>query len=236
MAEKRLVKNGKKLGVIGGMGSAASAEFLRILAANAPAFVDQEHPVVYMIADSDLPDRSTAILGKGPSPAGKLYEDFLQLANMGADIFAVPCNTVHYFIDRFEKPLPRPLIHIVEETILAAQKLNSNGSWMLSTLGTVQSGLYQEYAQKYNYTLHLPNSKQRQLIQQSIDDVKANNMMEAGRLVRQVVEELWTEKDLPIMMACTEIPLGYAASGLPQERATSSLQALADACIRELYY
>ena len=61
-------------------------------------------------------------------------------------------------------------------------------------------------------------------------------MMEAGRLVRQVVEELWTEKDLPIMMACTEIPLGYAASGLPQERATSSLQALADACIRELYY
>ena len=236
MAEKRLVKNGKKLGVIGGMGSAASAEFLRILAAKAPAFVDQEHPVVYMIADSDLPDRSTAILGKGPSPAEKLYEDFLQLANMGADIFAVPCNTAHYFIDRFEKPLPRPLIHIVEETVLAAQKLNSKESWMLSTLGTVQSGLYQEYAQKYNYTLHLPSSKQRQMIQQSIDEVKANNMLAAGRLVKQVVCELWIEKELPIMMACTEIPLGYAASGLPKERATSSLEALADACIRELYY
>ena len=236
MAEKRLVKNGKKLGVIGGMGSAASAEFLRILAAKAPAFVDQEHPVVYMIADSDLPDRSTAILGKGPSPAEKLYEDFLQLANMGADIFAVPCNTAHYFIDRFEKPLPRPLIHIVEETVLAAQKLNSKESWMLSTLGTVQSGLYQEYAQKYNYTLHLPSSKKRQMIQQSIDEVKANNMLAAGNLVRQVVEELWVEKELPIMMACTEIPLGYAASGLPKERATSSLEALADACIRELYY
>jgi len=236
MAEKRLVKNGKKLGVIGGMGSAASAEFLRILAAKAPAFVDQEHPVVYMIADSDLPDRSTAILGKGPSPAEKLYEDFLQLANMGADIFAVPCNTAHYFIDRFEKPLPRPLIHIVEETVLAAQKLNSKESWMLSTLGTVQSGLYQEYAQKYNYTLHLPSSKQRQMIQQSIDEVKANNMLAAGNLVRQVVEELWVEKELPIMMACTEIPLGYAASGLPKEMATSSLEALADACIRELYY
>ena len=61
-------KNGKKLGVLGGMGSAASAEFLRILAALAPATTDQEHPVVYMIADSDIPDRSTAILGKGPSP------------------------------------------------------------------------------------------------------------------------------------------------------------------------
>lgn len=235
MLKNRLVKNGKKLGVIGGMGSAASAEFLRILAAKAPAVLDQEHPVVYMIADSDLPDRSTAILGKGPSPAEKLYLDFLQLAKMGADIFAVPCNTVHYFIDRFEKPLPRPLIHIVVETVLAAQKLNSDGSWMLSTLGTAQSGLYQEYAKKYNYTLHLPNAEQRERIQQSINEVKANNMAAAGTLVRQVVEELWVEKKLPIMMACTEIPLGYAASGLPQEKAVSSLQALAEACIRELY-
>jgi len=235
MLKKRFIKNGKKLGVIGGMGSAASAEFLRILAAKAPALLDQEHPVVYMIADSDLPDRSTAILGKGPSPAKKLYLDFVQLANMGADIFAVPCNTAHYFIDRFAEPLPRPLIHIVEETVLAAQKLSKEGVWMLSTLGTVQSGLYQDYAQKHNLILHLPNAKQRQLIQKSIDEVKANNMIVAGDLVKQVVEELWSEQEMPLMLACTEIPLGYAASGLSQEKAVSSLQALAEACIRELY-
>ena len=54
-------KNGKKLGVLGGMGSAASAEFLRILAAKAPAINDQEHPVVYMIADSEIPDRTEGI-------------------------------------------------------------------------------------------------------------------------------------------------------------------------------
>ena len=47
----RFVKNGKKLGVLGGLGPAASAEFLRQLAAKCPASVDQEHPVVYMIAD-----------------------------------------------------------------------------------------------------------------------------------------------------------------------------------------
>ena len=42
-------KNGKKLGVLGGMGPAAAAEFLRQLAAKCPAATDQEHPVVYMI-------------------------------------------------------------------------------------------------------------------------------------------------------------------------------------------
>ena len=40
-------KNGKKLGVLGGMGPAAAAEFLRQLAAKCPAATDQEHPVVY---------------------------------------------------------------------------------------------------------------------------------------------------------------------------------------------
>ena len=46
----KYVKNGKKLGVLGGLGPAASAEFLRQLAAKCPANIDQEHPVVYMIA------------------------------------------------------------------------------------------------------------------------------------------------------------------------------------------
>ncbi|MEG1726932.1 MAG: amino acid racemase [Acidaminococcaceae bacterium] len=232
---KKLIKNGKKLGVIGGMGSAASAEFLRLLAAKAPATIDQEHPVVYMIADSDLPDRSQAILGQGPSPANQLRQDFTQLIMMGADILAVPCNTAHYFIDRFEEPLTRPLIHIIEETVLAAQKINPEGAWMLSTIGTLQSGLYQEYAKKHDYRLYLPNEQQREEIQQSIYDVKANCLAAAGTLVKKVVLELWAERDLPVMTACTEIPLGYDASGLPPARAVSSLGALADACIRELY-
>ncbi len=229
------VKNGKKLGVIGGMGSAASAEFLRLLAAKAPASIDQEHPVVYMIADSDLPDRSTAILGKGPSPAPQLLEDFKKLELLGADIFAVPCNTAHYFIDRFEEPLSKPLVHIIDETVLAAQRLSSEGAWMLSTIGTWQSGLYQEYAEKHSFTLYFPNEEQREKIQQSIYHVKANEMAEAGKLIREVVEQLWAERDLPVMTACTEIPLGYDASGLPQEKSVSSLGALVDACIRELY-
>lgn len=230
------IKNGKKLGVIGGMGPAASAEFLRLLTLKAPAETDQEHPVVYMIADTELPDRSSAIMGKGVDPSQQLEDDFTKLALMGADIFAVPCNTAHYFIDRFERSLPRPLVHIVEETVLAARRLNPEGAWMLSTEGTMQSGLYQTYADKFNYNLYIPNERQRNEIQQSIFEVKANRLEEAGKIVKKVVQELWQERDLPVMTACTEIPLGYNASGLPQEKTVSSLDALASACIAQLYH
>lgn len=229
------VKTGKKLGVIGGMGPAASAEFLHILTKKSPAEIDQEHAVVYMIADTELPDRSSAILGKGADPSAQLRSDFDKLAALGADIFAVPCNTAHYFIDRFEKPLSKPLVHIVEETVLAAKRLNPDGAWMLSTVGTMQSGLYQSYADKLGFKIYIPNEKQREQIQQSIVEVKANNFAQAGEIVRRVVLELWHEKDLPVMTACTEIPLGYDASGLPKEKSVSSLEALAEACLAKLY-
>ena len=112
-------KNGKKLGVLGGMGPAAAAEFLRQLAAKCPAATDQEHPVVYMIGDCEIPDRSTAIFGKGESPAPVLEARLRQLCDMGAEVLAVPCNTAHYFIDDFKAALPQPLVHIIEETVLA---------------------------------------------------------------------------------------------------------------------
>ena len=228
-------KNGKKLGVLGGMGSAASAEFLRILADKAPAITDQEHPIVYMLADSEIPDRTEGILGLGPDPSEQIYDDLVQLAKMGADILAVPCNTAHYFIDRFDKPLPLPLIHIIDETVKAAGKMNQEGVWMLSTIGTWKTGLYQTYAQKQNLPLFFPDDKQRELIHKSIMEVKANRLEDAGKLCKTIVEELWAIKELPIMLACTELPLAYKASGLPAEKATSSLDALAAACIQALY-
>ena len=229
------IKTGKKLGVIGGMGPAASAEFLHILTKKSPAEIDQEHAVVYMIADTELPDRSSAILGKGADPSAQLWNDFDKLAALGADIFAVPCNTAHYFIDRFEQPLPKPLVHIVEETVQSAKRLNPDGAWMLSTVGTMQSGLYQSYADKLGYKIYIPNQRQREKIQESIVEVKANNFVQAGAIVREIVLELWQEKDLPVMTACTEIPLGYDASGLPNEKSVSSLEALAEACLAKLY-
>lgn len=235
MDTKKRLKNGKKLGVLGGLGPAAAAEFLRQFAAKCPATIDQEHPVVYMIGDCEIPDRGTAIFGNGPSPLPKIKEDLFKLCDLGADILAVPCNTAHYFIDQFADELPIPLVHIVEETVLAAKKLSPQGAWMLSTKGTRACGLYQKYAKKHNFTLYIPNEKQSDMSQQVINHVKANELALAGTLCKTLVEELWQERDLPVMTACTELPLGYDASGLPQERSVSSIGALVDAVVEELY-
>ena len=235
MGKVKYVKNGKKLGVLGGMGPAAAAEFLRQLAVKCPASIDQEHPIVYLLGDSEIPDRSSAIFGQSTSPAPRLKQDLLQLCAMGADVLAVPCNTAHYFINEFVDELPVPLVHIVEETVLAAQRLSPEGVWMLSTKGTRASGLYQQVADKYHFTLHIPNEEQSDRAQEVINQVKANHFLQAGKIMKDLAEELWQERELPLMTACTELPLGYDASGLPQEKSVSSIGALVDAVVQQLY-
>ena len=225
----------KKLGVLGGMGPAASADFLRILAERAPATIDQEQPIVYVISDPQIPDRTCAIFGRGSDPSERIKQDLFSLAAMGADLLAVPCNTAHLFIDRFRTELPVPLVHIVEETVLAGKKLSPAGCWMLSTTGTRQCGLYQHYAETYNYRLFLPEPDTALRVQACIELVKAGRKDEAGRLLTEIVLPLWQERDLPIMAACTELPLAYDASGLPQDRTVSSLTALANGCLSRIY-
>jgi aspartate racemase len=188
-----------------------------------------------MISDPQIPDRSLAILGEGENPAERLKKDLVSLVAMGADILAVPCNTAHYFIDEFRDELTVPLVHIVEETVLAAKRLSPAGSWMLSTIGTKQSGLYQKYADEVGYQLWLPSTEVAEAVQESINLIKAGKRSEAGELIRKIVLGLWEERDLPIMAACTELPLAYDASGLSQKKTVSSLKALVDACLAILY-
>lgn len=227
--------NGKVLGVLGGMGPAAAAEFLRLLAVYAPAERDQDHPQVIMLGDTQLPDRSTAMLGEGESPLEPMREDFLKLVQWGADVLCSPCNSAHYFIDQFRHELPVPLVHIVDATLAEAQELSPEGSWLLGTQGTVHSGMYQERAREMGYALREPLPVAGELAEQSLREIKAGAFGQAGATLRTAAEMLWEEAPVPLVLACTELPLAYGAARLPDDKAVSSLAALARACLAELY-
>lgn len=230
-----LTKPEKTLGILGGMGPAAAAEFLRLLAAGAPARSDAEHPRLMMFSDPDVPDRSDGILGTGPDPAPAIRRALLRLAEWGADLLAVPCNTAHHFIDRFRADLPVPLVHIVEATVDAARRCSPEGAWLLSTSGTRASGIYPACAEDRGYRFFHPSEACQERVQRCLRRVKSGDMAEAAGLMHELVEELWAERDCLVVTACTELPLAYAASGLPKDREVSSLQALCDACLDVLY-
>ena len=226
----------KTLGVLGGMGPAATAEFLRILARDVPAENDSEHPKIILLSDPETPDRSDGLMGIGPDPLPVIRKNLFKLIDWGAEVLAVPCNTAHYFIDRFRDEIPVPLIHIVEETVKAAIEISSgNCSWLLATTGTQKSLIYPECASRMNFHFLRPSDEQQEKIQQVIRLVKSGELNIAGENLKNVINELWHERNVSVTMGCTELPLAYAVSGLPADRQVSSLKALSDACIKFLY-
>ncbi|HDQ93214.1 MAG TPA: aspartate/glutamate racemase family protein [Synergistetes bacterium] len=228
-------KSLRVLGILGGMGPAATAEFLRILAEGAGAERDQDHSKIILFSNPQIPDRTAAITGGGEDPAPLLLEGLKTLESWGAQLLAVPCNTAHVFIDGFRDRLSVPLVHIVEETISRAMRISPEGAWLMATRGTSASGIYEAEAEKRGYSLMIPEPEKQKTLQEVIVLVKANRPVESGIRLGSCVMSLWAEKDLPVIGACTELPLAYKASGLDPSGMVSSLDSLALGCLERVY-
>lgn len=224
----------RTLGILGGMGPTATTEFLRLLTAESRAETDQEHTRLLLLSEPGIPDRSAAVLAGQTDPLIPIRQGLLNLAQWGADLLAVPCNTAHAFIERISDELPVPLVHIVDATLREAVRQAPDGGWLAATTGTVVSGLYQRRAEQLGYPLHLPNEVTQACIQQTTVLVKAGRLTEAGQLFLTVVPSMWLHRQVPVLAACTELPIAYEAAGLPPELLVSSLRALALACIESL--
>ncbi|MBN2851084.1 MAG: aspartate/glutamate racemase family protein, partial [Erysipelotrichaceae bacterium] len=66
--------NDKKIGIIGGMGPEATAYYYTQMIKLTGVHKDQDHFRVYIDSNAKVPDRTAAILGKGPSPVPYILE------------------------------------------------------------------------------------------------------------------------------------------------------------------
>lgn len=228
--------NGKTLGVLGGMGPLATADFLRVLANRTPARCDQEHPHMILYSRPEIPDRTKCILENSLAPIDFLREGLTKLKEWGADIYAVPCNTSHYFLDQIANEIELPLVHIIDETTKQAKKVSPSGAWLMATTGTLKTNLYETHGNKLSYTFYRPDDDQQRRVDKVIDLVKSGHTEEAAVEMKAVCELLWAKAELPIIAACTELPLAFEMAKLPEGMMISSINALADGCINKLYY
>lgn len=223
------------IGVLGGMGPMATAEFLRILAFKAPASCDQEHPKVFVYSNPATPDRTEYIEGKGASPIPYLLEGIKCLKNWGADLLAVPCNTSHFFLDSLKDEISLPLVSIIDETISKAKRLSPDGAWLLATNGTRKTKVYERHALIAKYPFYYPSLIQQNIVNRIISLVKSGGIEASSSLLTSLCKELWEHNNVPIIAACTELPIAYTRASLPEPMMISSLEALADGCINKIY-
>ena len=148
----------KRLGILGGMGPAASAEFVTRLIQQTPATCDQEHIPFVLWNEPRIPDRSTAMQAGNDDPLPWLQEGIHGLKASGCNPIVIPCNSAHFWYDELAK-LGVPIIHIVDSIAdeLCALHLENTTIGVMGTQGTIAQGIYQYRLERRGWKCLVPD-------------------------------------------------------------------------------
>ena len=127
------------LGVLGGMGPAATLDFLAKLQALTPAERDQDHIRTLVDINPQVPDRNDPVNRPGPV----LAEMAGALRGAGADVLAIACNTAHAYADVITRASGLPLIDMIGTASAAARDSGARRAGVLGTREALK--LYREY-------------------------------------------------------------------------------------------
>lgn len=199
------------LGVLGGMGPLATADFLRKLVKKTPASLDQQHIPILLYGDCTVPDRTASIVGDGNSPLPKLLEGIEFLNRNGAGVICIPCNSAHCWFEEMQDASAAPLLHIVRASAGQVRLKNPGAKTVgvLSTLGTHRMGIYRKTLQDLGYTVVTPTDEEFEtLVSPAIAMNKANKWAEAESAYEEAARRLRDRGAEVIVLGCTEIPFG----------------------------
>ncbi|MFI6818329.1 aspartate/glutamate racemase family protein [Nonomuraea sp. NPDC050328] len=204
------------VGILGGMGPAATADFYAKLVAETPATGDQSHVPVVIWADPRVPDRSLSLLGLGEDPTPQLQHGIQALKRAGCEVLAVPCNTAHAFVPPLAAEAGLELVSIVEVTADALAAAGVAAAGLLATAGTLHSGLYGDALRRRAIEPVEPTPAEQRHVSAAIAAVKAGAATAAHRrALADVARSLAARGADRIVAACTEIVLALDPAHLP---------------------
>jgi aspartate racemase len=225
----------KQLGVLGGMGPAASAEFYRRLIAATPAACDQEHIPTVIWSNPTVPDRSTSILNGDDAPWDSLQQGILGLKAAGCDHIVIPCNTAHFWYDRLAT-LGVAITHIVDSVAqeLQSQSLDNATIGILGTPATMKLNLYSHRLEQQGWKCIVPSEDQMlELVQPAIAQIKAGKTQCAFFMFDIVIKSLRDQGAQAVVLGCTEIPLVVQQPKLHGIPIINSIDSLVKSVVRQ---
>ena len=226
----------KIIGILGGMGPEATGDlFLKIIKAT-PAKRDQNHLRIIIDNNPKIPERTSAILGKGKSPLKQLQETLHNLEKAGAEVIAMPCNTAHYYYNELQASANVPIINMISETVAHIYQNfpNIKKVGLLATTGTVKSRIYHKAITKMGVIT--PDDSEQEIVMDAIygeQGIKAGFTQGKSRnALLEVAKGLINRGAEAIIIGCTEVSLVLTQEDLPVPL-IDALQVLAEAVIRE---
>lgn len=203
----------RTIGIIGGMGPAATADFLARLVRLAGAATDRDHPRVLIDSNPTVPDRNAARAGTGPSPGPTLAAMARGLAAQGAEVLAMPCNAAHGWAADIRAATALPFIDIVDVAVAAATDKGVRRAGLIAVAATIDAGLYQSRLAVHGVD-HV--TADAAAVADLVARVKAGRTGEAERAAAAAIaQDLMAAGADIVIAACTEVPLVLDADNCP---------------------
>lgn len=201
----------KKLGVLGGMGPLATAIFYEMIVKNTKADSDQDHIYTIVSSHGSIPDRTKVIMdGEDVNTVlDSVMEDIKLFEYAEVSNIAIPCNTFHYFYDHVQAMTEIPIINMVDEAMKECAEIFGEGSTVgiLGTKGTINSGVYDVYAERHNIKLYKVDKFMQDILMKSIYDIKETGRLRQDNVV-EIIDDIMGKKLADgIVLACTELSL-----------------------------
>jgi len=217
------------VGVLGGMGPAATLEFQARLLAATPAARDQDHLRVIVDCNPKIPDRNAAIAGAGPSPGPVLAAMAKGLEAAGAAFLVMPCNTAHAFAGDIRAAVTIPLISLIEAAADEAARVAPKAAvGVLAVDGTRAARLYETALAERGLSTLMLDADQQARFMACIYAIKAGDTGAAIRgEIGALARTLSARGARAVIAACTELPLvlGPADLDVPHIDSTAVLVA-----------
>lgn len=191
----------KVLGVLGGMGPAATVAFLARVQALTPAQGDQDHIRIIADINPQVPDRNRA-----PDAAETtLGQMAMRLRDAGAQVLAMPCNTAHAQAAGIRKA-GLPLIDMIAETTEVATSGGAKKVGVLATPGG--EALYTKALQGKGAKIVRLTGAAREGFMACVYAVKRGDVGEGPRAeMRRLAATLVAAGAEVVIAGCTEVPL-----------------------------
>lgn len=225
-------------GTIGIVGVApwATLELCRALYEQVRAQKDWHYPRVLVDINTKLPSRGRHLQLGEADPSPYIADTIRELAENGATVAVVACNTAHILYERWAAGAPIPVLNIVEVTIEQAAAAGARRIAALTSSTLASYDVYGRAASDRGIATYRLNERRQDTVAACIESIKVGKdiSVDEKRRLRTLLDDLRVANVDTVLLGCTELTAVAALVRAAGFRVTDSNAALATAALRSI--
>ena len=201
---------GKKVGIVGGLGYMSTLEYYRGIMKESQTYTKSGEYPELVIASLNIAD-VMRMLEKGfyEQVTWYLYRAIQDLRKARADFAVIASNTPHIVFNQLSEISPLPLISIMDVTSQAISRCGYSNVSLTGTAFTMKNRFYKDNLESHGIKCTVPNAEDIETIHNIIFPDLENGIVkpEKKREFITLCEKYVPKGIQAIILGCTELPL-----------------------------